>query len=124
LRHTGWHTGSAHRFCSCSGPIIYDHDTDGGGKFLAISLAVNEGFKRADGTFGRKQTQWHQVVSFSKTKAQLVADSVSLGDLVEIQGELRGRVIEIGERKITTRQVVLTEITRIAGKALGEEVAA
>jgi hypothetical protein len=64
------------------------------------------------------------VVSFSKTKAQLVADSVSLGDLVEIQGELRGRVIEIGERKITTSQVVLTEITRIAGKALGEEVAA
>lgn len=64
------------------------------------------------------------MVSFSKTKAQLVADSVSVGDLVEIQGELRGRVIEIGECKITTSQVMLTEIARIAGKAPAEEVAA
>jgi single-stranded DNA-binding protein len=94
------------------------HPTEGGGKFLMISLAVNGSFRKPDGTYGRRLTQWHQVVSFSKSKAELVADSVSTGDLVKVTGELRGRVIEIDDRKITTSQVVLTEIERIAGKAV------
>ena len=89
---------------------------DNGNKKAALVLATNDFYTNNKGE-KVKQTEWHNVVAWGKT-AELMAESLSKGSEVAIQGKLTNRSYtdKDGNTKYVT-EIVVNEFFRIARSA-------
>lgn len=87
-----------------------------GQHMLRLSLATNERFKAADGTW-KDNTQWHPVVAWGK-QAERLSTLVRKGSGLVVEGRLVHRSYETkaGEKRYST-EVVLTEFHLLANTA-------
>ena len=101
-----------------------------GGKVANISVATSESWKDKQTGERKEKAEWHRVVVKNPSTVDFVANNVSKGALVSVQGQLSTRKYEQnGVEKYTTEIVVgghggnLTLLSKSAGSAAGKPAA-
>lgn len=88
---------------------------DSGKKMVKFSIATDDFYRNAEGE-RVKQTDWHNVVAWSKT-AEIISNHVKKGQEIALEGKLTTRSWEgeDGKKRYTT-EVICDEVVLLGSK--------
>jgi single-strand DNA-binding protein len=81
-----------------------------GDPVASFSLATSEAWKDKDSGERRERTEWHRVVVFNPTLAEVVREHVIKGSRIYVQGQIRNRKYEKDGHDVYVTEIVLDRV--------------